>query len=68
MLEQLAKQTGGEVISTDGLNQFVSGLPNRKIPVTETWTYPLWHQSSVFLFVFGCLVGEWGLRRWKGMA
>lgn len=68
MLEQLAKQTGGEVISTNSLDQFVSSLPNRKIPVTETWTYPLWHQSSVFLLVFGCLVGEWGLRRWKGMA
>ena len=68
MLEQLAKQTGGEVLSLNDLDRFVQSLPNRKIPVTETWTYPLWHQSSVFLFVFCCLVGEWGLRRWKGMA
>ena len=68
MLEQLAKQTGGEVSSLNDLDHFVHSLPNRKIPVTETWTYPLWHQSSVFLFVFCCLVGEWGLRRWKGMA
>ncbi|MFM9966327.1 MAG: glutamine amidotransferase [Planctomycetaceae bacterium] len=67
LLDQLAKQTGGEVISADGLDQFVSSLPNRKIPVTETWTYPLWHQSSVFLLAISCLIGEWGLRRWRGM-
>ncbi len=67
MLEKLAKQTGGEVIALDDLDSFVSSLPNRKIPVTETWTYPLWHQSSVFLLAITCLIGEWGLRRWRGM-
>ncbi len=67
LLEQLAKQTGGEVIALDDLDSFVSSLPNRKIPVTETWTYPLWHQSSVFLLAITCLIGEWGLRRWRGM-
>ena len=58
----------GEVLEADRLDQFVSSLPNRKIPIVETWTYPLWHQSSVFLVAIGCLIGEWGLRRWKGMA
>lgn len=67
LLETLAKDTGGEVIDLDDLDPFVSSLPNRKIPVTETWTYPLWHQSSVFLLAIGCLIGEWGLRRWRGM-
>ncbi len=67
LLKQLAQVTGGEVISVDDLDRFVGSLPNRKIPITETWTYPLWHQSSVFFFAFGCLISEWGLRRWKGM-
>jgi uncharacterized membrane protein len=67
LLDKLAKDSGGEVVSLDGLDQFVSSLPNRKIPVTETWTYPLWHQSSVFLLAISCLIGEWGLRRWRGM-
>ena len=67
LLKQLAQQTGGEVISAGDLDRFVGSLPNRKIPITETWTYPLWHQSSVFFFAFGCLISEWGLRRWKGM-
>lgn len=67
LLEQLAKDTGGEVVEADDLDQFVGSLPNRKIPIVETWTYPLWHQSSVFLLAVGCLIGEWGLRRWRGM-
>ena len=67
LLAQLAKDTGGELIDAADLDQFVGSLPNRKIPIVETWTYPLWHQSSVFLLAVGCLIGEWGLRRWRGM-
>lgn len=66
-LESLATESGGEMVELDGLESFVSSLPNRKIPVTESWTYPFWHQSSVFAFVMLCLAGEWALRRWKGL-
>lgn len=67
LLEQLARDSGGEVIEVGELDRFVSGLPNRKIPITENWTYPLWHQWSVLALAIGCLVGEWGLRRWRGL-
>jgi uncharacterized membrane protein len=67
LLARIAQSTGGELIAADGLDDFVSSLPNRKIPVTEAWTYPLWHQWPVFVFAIVCLVGEWGLRRWNGM-
>ena len=67
-LESLATETGGEMIPLEELDGFVSSLPNRKIPVTESWTYPFWHQSGVFAFVMLCLAGEWALRRWKGLA
>lgn len=67
LLNRLAQETGGEMISLDQLESFVGSLPNRKIPIVETWTYPLWHQSSVFLLAISCLIGEWGLRRWRGM-
>lgn len=67
LLDQIAQQSGGEVLEMNRLDQFVSSLPNRKIPIIETWTYPLWHQTSVFLLAIACLIGEWGLRRWKGM-
>src|SRR5258708_3846449 len=49
LLEEIARQTEGEVASADRLDQFVACLPNRKIPIVETWTYPRWHHSSVSL-------------------
>lgn len=66
-LARVAEETGGEMVPADRLERFVAGLPNRKLPVVETWTYPLWHRWPVFLLAIVCLVGEWGLRRWKGM-
>ncbi len=68
LLAEIARQTGGRVIDADELDQFAKDLPNQKVPVTETWVYPLWHRSWVLLVVLGCLCGEWGLRRWKGLA
>ncbi|HEY1068278.1 MAG TPA: glutamine amidotransferase [Pirellulales bacterium] len=67
LLERIAQDTQGEVVSLASLDAFVSGLPNRKIPHVETWSYPLWHQWSVLTIAFACLLGEWGLRRWKGL-
>jgi uncharacterized membrane protein len=67
LLERIASQSGGAVLTIDGLERFVSSLPSRKIPIVETWTYPLWHQWSVFLLAMACLAGEWGLRRWRGL-
>jgi len=67
LLERIASQTGGEVISLDRLESFVASLPNRKIPFTESWIYPLWHQWQVFFIALTCLIAEWGLRRWRGL-
>jgi uncharacterized membrane protein len=67
LLERIATESGGEVLSLDELDTFVASLPNRKIPQTETWTYPLWHQWQVFSLALACLIGEWGLRRWRGL-
>lgn len=67
LLERIAKESGGEVIPLNRLDSFVSSLPNRKIPIVETWSYPLWHQGSVLALALACLIGEWGLRRWKGL-
>jgi len=68
LLENLARQTGGEVIAATDLEAFAGRLPNRKSPVTESWSLPLWHQPLVFLLALACFAAEWGLRRWKGMA
>lgn len=67
-LEEIAAKTGGEVVEIDDLLAFVASLPSRKVPLTEPWVRPLWHHPLFYLFVIGCFVTEWGLRRWKGLA
>jgi uncharacterized membrane protein len=66
LLEAIAKNTGGEVV--ENLDKFARQLPYRNVPITETWTFPIWHTPLLFLFALGCFVAEWGLRRWKGLA
>ncbi len=67
LLRRIAEESGGEVVEPTALEKFVANLPKREIPIVEPWVYPLWHDPLVFLFAIGCLVGEWGLRRWKGL-
>lgn len=67
LLETLAQKTGGQVVQMGNLKDFVSHLPNRRAPVSEPWSEPLWQKPAVFLFVFACFVAEWGVRRWKGL-
>jgi uncharacterized membrane protein len=67
LLESLARRTGGTILSLDKLEEFARNLPNKKLPVMEAMTTPIWHQAGVFLFALCCFVAEWGLRRSKGM-
>ena len=67
LMARIAKETGGEVVSVNGIDEFVRSLPNRKIPITQAWIYPLWNQWWVFLLAVACLTGEWGLRRYRGL-
>lgn len=68
LLEQLARQTHGQVIAPSQLEGFAASLPNRQAPIQESWSFPLWHQPAVFLLALACFIAEWGLRRWKGLA
>lgn len=67
LLEDLAKKTGGEIVAAGDLAKFARSLPERKSPVMETALNPLWHTPVMFLVALACFVGEWGLRRWKGL-
>jgi uncharacterized membrane protein len=71
LLERIARQTGGQVIELDGLDDFARKLPTRDVPVTTTWIKPLWDLPAIlpaiFLFVLMCFAGEWAVRRWRGM-
>jgi uncharacterized membrane protein len=66
-LEKLANNSGGELVPIKELDAFVASLPTRKVPVTEVRVEPLWHRPWLILVAIGCLCGEWGLRRWKGL-
>lgn len=67
-LETIARESGGEVVNFKDLDQFVRTLPDREIPVVEPKIHAVWHKWGIFLLAVGLLVGEWGLRRWKGLA
>ncbi len=66
-LAAIAQKTGGAVLTMPALKDFARRLPERRAPITETWSDPLWHKPVVLLFVIGCFVAEWGVRRWKGL-
>jgi uncharacterized membrane protein len=71
LLEKIAGLTGGRLVELDSLESFARNLPSLNAPVMDTWIRPLWDlkgaMPAVFLFVLICFVGEWALRRWKGM-
>ncbi|MEM6470224.1 MAG: hypothetical protein AAF802_11765 [Planctomycetota bacterium] len=64
----IAKQTGGSTIPERSLASIVDRMDPSRVPVTEVWSYPLWHRGWVIALALACFAGEWGLRRWKGMA
>ena len=68
LLEEIARRTGGEVVAPSRLSRFVESLNQKKAPIVETYSYPLWHKPLVLALALGCFVGEWGLRRLKGLA
>ncbi len=67
-LERIAKESGGRVVAVSELDRFVKLIPNNRSMITETKVYPWWHHWTVFAAAVTCLVAEWGLRRWKGLA
>jgi uncharacterized membrane protein len=67
LLEAIAKRTGGQIVALADLPGFIRRLPERGAPITETVSRPLWHKPAVFLFVLGCFLTDWGIRRWKGL-
>ena len=67
LLDDIARKTGGEIVAASGLDAFARALPRRKAPVMEDWSTPFWHTPAMFALALGCLILEWGLRRWKGL-
>lgn len=68
LLAGLAERTGGRVVERSTLGSLGDDLLARKAQVMETRTWPLWHNAWVLMLIVVLLVGEWVLRRRKGMA
>ena len=66
-LEDLATQTGGRVLELDEIEDLVSALPQSQAPLTEFWSWPVWHSWWVFLIIVGCLTADWTMRRRGGL-
>ncbi|MDZ4288202.1 MAG: glutamine amidotransferase [Prosthecobacter sp.] len=66
-MEQVAKDTGGQVLALADLPRLPELLKNIRVPIEETLTQPLWHAPWVFALMLGLLITEWWLRRKGGM-
>jgi hypothetical protein len=67
-MEEIARRTGGKVITPAELGALAGELPKLRVPLMETVTRPLWHTPWFFVFALACLIAEWGLRRRRGLA
>ena len=68
LLQRIATQTGGEVLDWNALATIGDKLSKQQTPITEIWSYPLWHNGWLFAASLCCFLAEWGLRRKKGLA
>ncbi len=67
-LEGLAQRTGGAVVRAENLEEFARKLPHLHAPYMDSWSFPLWHTPAMLGFALACFLGEWGIRRWRGLA
>ncbi|MDF1816250.1 MAG: glutamine amidotransferase [Verrucomicrobiales bacterium] len=67
LLENIASTTGGKVMTLDQIDELASRLKELNVPVMDSRQRPFWHAPWVFFLALLCMVGEWGIRRWKGV-
>lgn len=71
LMEKIARATGGRMVELNDLDAFARNLPSREVPISTVWVRPLWDLQGVLPAVFAlsllCFVGEWAIRRWKGL-
>ena len=67
ILEEIAQQTGGQVLEFAGMAGVGDLLSRQPAPVTETWSRPLWPRNWFFLGILGCFLVEWAVRRLRGL-
>jgi hypothetical protein len=66
LLNQIATASGGEVFTLDQIDKLSSKLKDLNVPVMDSRQRPFWHTPWIFFLALLCIIGEWGIRRWKG--
>lgn len=66
-MERLARATGGRMVRTSDLNEWVRQLPSLRAPIQEVHRSSAWNQPRVLAALLGCLILDWALRRWRGL-
>jgi hypothetical protein len=71
LMEKIARATKGRIVELNDLDAFARNLPSRDVPISDIWVRPLWDLQgvlpTVFVLSLMCFVGEWAIRRWKGL-
>ena len=67
-MRQAAEVTKGHYYTCKDASRLIDDVPiGRQVPVESLPTVPLWNRWPVLALVIGLLVGEWLLRKRKGM-
>jgi hypothetical protein len=67
-MRQAAKTTNGEYFTPADADNLINKLPaGRQVPIESLPPFPLWNRWPVLAIVLGLLIGEWLLRKRRGM-
>jgi hypothetical protein len=66
-LRRLAEASGGAFLRLDQIGSLPDKLSAARENRPQTTEYPLWDSPYLFLFVLGCLGGEWAMRKQFGL-
>jgi hypothetical protein len=66
-VNQLAEGTGGKVTELDDVEKLAASLPQEDAPLSEIWSWPIWHSWWVFMTAVACLSADWTMRRRRGL-
>ena len=68
LMQRLAADTGGQMLSLKDIGSLPALLRNIRVPIEQTLATPLWHTPWVFAAILMLLLAEWMIRRKGGLA
>ncbi len=67
-MQQAAEVTKGGYYTYKDVSRLIDDLPaGRQVPVESLPPVPLWNRWPLLALLLTLLIGEWWLRKWKGM-